>query len=115
MEDITAIAEKVAEILEPQHFDGRLLTTKELCNARGLSKDWVYSHATELGAIRLSSGPKAQMRFDLGKADAYLATLSLLPTQEHAPQTARKRKPKRRRKTATTTPYGVPRLTVKAR
>lgn len=115
MEDINAIAEKVAEIIKPQHFDGKLLTTNELCQARGLSRDWVYAHANELGAIRLSSGPKAQMRFDLAKADAYLATLSLLPTQEPAPQTATKRKPKRRRKTATTTPYGVPRLTIKAR
>jgi hypothetical protein len=30
----------------------------------GVSRDWVYEHADELGALRLGNGPKARLRFD---------------------------------------------------
>jgi hypothetical protein len=30
-----------------------------------VDRGWVYEHADELGAVRLGSGPKARLRFDL--------------------------------------------------
>lgn len=39
----------------------------------GVSRDWVYEHAHELGALRLGSGPKARLRFDPLAARACLA------------------------------------------
>jgi len=33
-----------------------------------VSLDYVYAHATELGAMRLGPGPKARIRFDLDNA-----------------------------------------------
>lgn len=40
----------------------------------GVSRDFVYRHADELGAIRLGSGPKAHLRFDLADAERRLAS-----------------------------------------
>lgn len=42
-----------------------LLTVAELASFLGVSADWVYAHADELGAWRLGAGPKARLRFDL--------------------------------------------------
>lgn len=36
--------------------------------------DYVYAHAAELGAMRLGSGPKARIRFDLDRARQALET-----------------------------------------
>jgi hypothetical protein len=33
-----------------------------------VSRDYVYSHANELGAIRLGTGPKTRLRFDVETA-----------------------------------------------
>lgn len=38
-----------------------------------VSRDWVYEHADELGALRLGNGPKARLRFDPIAARAALA------------------------------------------
>jgi len=47
-----------------------LLTAAELAERLGVSREWVYRHADELGAIRLPGGPEAQgrLRFDLARA-----------------------------------------------
>jgi hypothetical protein len=39
----------------------------------GVSRDFVYEHAVELGALKLGSGPKARLRFDPVAARAALA------------------------------------------
>jgi len=68
-EDIDAIAERVARVLEastPSAY--RLLEPKQLAEALNVSLDYVYAHATDLGAMRLGDGPKARLRFDLHTA-----------------------------------------------
>ncbi|HWK17518.1 MAG TPA: hypothetical protein VNR66_08705, partial [Solirubrobacteraceae bacterium] len=45
-----------------------LVGARELAEGLGVSLDYVYAHAAELGATRLGSGPKARIRFDLDRA-----------------------------------------------
>ena len=42
-----------------------LVDARHLARDLGASLDHVYAHATELGAMRLGTGPKARIRFDL--------------------------------------------------
>jgi len=72
-EDIAAIAERAAhrvvQLLErPAPGPYQLLDPKALATALNVSLDYVYSHAADLGAMRLGDGPKARLRFDLRTA-----------------------------------------------
>lgn len=63
-----AIAQKVVEIVGARSVTFGLVGARELAEELGVSTDYVYAHATELGAIRLGAGPKARIRFDLDRA-----------------------------------------------
>jgi hypothetical protein len=70
--EIDAIAEATARKLvaifgEPIRTFG-LVGPRDVADALGVSLDYVYGHAAELGAMRLGSGPKARIRFDLDRA-----------------------------------------------
>jgi hypothetical protein len=72
-DDIEAIAERAArrvvQLLErPGAGVYQLLDPKDLAVALNVSIDYVYSHATDLGVMRLGDGPKARLRFDLRTA-----------------------------------------------
>jgi hypothetical protein len=55
----------VVEILERRGLQGReLVDAAELARRFGIERSWVYSHAIELGAVKLGSGPKPRLRFD---------------------------------------------------
>jgi hypothetical protein len=61
-----AIARRVVELLraeEPQRSTG-LVDAAAVARDLEVERDWVYSHATDLGAIRLG-GPRGRLRFDL--------------------------------------------------
>lgn len=60
-----AIARRVAELLRPTPTDVGWVRAELGCRQFGVSSAWVYAHANELGAIRLGTGPKARLRFDL--------------------------------------------------
>jgi len=83
--DIEAIAERAAHrvlqlLREPGPGPFQLLAPKELALALNVSLDYVYAHASELGAMRLGDGPKARLRFDLATArDALCARRGLPP------------------------------------
>jgi hypothetical protein len=66
--DVEAIAEclveRLREALRPQLWFG-LADVAEVARRLGVHENWVYAHAEELGAIRLGSGEKARLRFDL--------------------------------------------------
>lgn len=62
---IEAIARRVVEILERQGLQQReLVDAAELARRFGIERSWVYSHAIELGAVKLGDGPKPRLRFD---------------------------------------------------
>lgn len=70
--DVEAIAEatarKVAEIVSAPSTTFGLVDARELAEELGVSIDYVYAHASELGGMRLGSGPKARIRFALDDA-----------------------------------------------
>jgi hypothetical protein len=70
--DVEAIAEataaRLAEIVSAAGGTFALVDARQLARDLGVSLDYVYAHAKELGAMRLGSGPKARIRFDLDRA-----------------------------------------------
>jgi hypothetical protein len=70
--DVEAIAEatatRLAEIVSSAPGTFALVDARQLARDLGVSLDYVYAHATELGAMRLGSGPKGRIRFDLDRA-----------------------------------------------
>jgi hypothetical protein len=62
---IEAIARRVVERLERRRLQRReLVNAAELARRFGIERSWVYSHAIELGAIKLGDGTKPRLRFD---------------------------------------------------
>lgn len=65
---IEAVALRVAELIRDEAVtggsSGELVDAAEIARCFGVSRDWVYDHADELGAVRLGDGPKARLRFD---------------------------------------------------
>jgi hypothetical protein len=55
----------VVELLERRGLQKReLVDAAELARRFGIERSWVYSHAIELGAVKLGSGTKPRLRFD---------------------------------------------------
>lgn len=49
----------------PVHLDGsEWIDAAEVARRLSVSRDYVYRHADELGAMRMGRGPKARLRFD---------------------------------------------------
>jgi hypothetical protein len=65
-ERLDLIADAVAERLRVESpGEDHLLDAAAVARRFGVSRDWVYLHADELGAMRLGEGSKARLRFDL--------------------------------------------------
>jgi hypothetical protein len=72
---VEATARRVVEIVAPTAATAfALVGARELAHELGVSLDYVYSHATELSGMRLGSGRRARIRFDLGQARRALET-----------------------------------------
>jgi hypothetical protein len=56
------IAARVVELLRREP-PPRFIDAAALARILGVERDWVYSHARELGAVRLG-GPRGRLRFD---------------------------------------------------
>jgi hypothetical protein len=64
-ETVEKIARRVVETLERQGLRQReLVDATELARRFGIERSWVYSHAIELGAVKLGNGVKPRLRFD---------------------------------------------------
>lgn len=62
---VEAIARRVVELLEKRGLQRReLVDAAELARRFGIERSWVYSHAIELGAVKLGTGAKPRLRFD---------------------------------------------------
>jgi hypothetical protein len=72
-DDIEAIAERVAAKLRHGPSAAARYGDAQTVAARfGLSVDYVYAHARELGVIRLGEGPRARLRFDIAEVERRL-------------------------------------------
>ena len=65
-----AIARRVVELLhdEPSRPSTRLVDATELAAVLGVSRDAIYAHAAELGAVRVGAGKRPRLRFDVERA-----------------------------------------------
>lgn len=72
-ESIEAIAQRVAELVrEPESI--QFIDAEEVARRFGVSRDWVYEHAEELGAVRLGDGSRPRMRFDVHKVSEWFGS-----------------------------------------
>jgi len=71
-DDVEAIADasahRIAEIVTALSTTFGFVDARELAEELGVTIDYVYAHATELGVIRRDSGPKARISFDRDEA-----------------------------------------------
>jgi hypothetical protein len=84
-----------------------LIDTAEVARRFGRSRDWVYDHATDLGALRLGDGSRPRLAFDPARVSTYIdgkATIAEEPPPSPAP-----RAPHRRRRSAS---VGAPLLPI---
>lgn len=65
--DIEAVATRVADLLRAGQVGADLVDANEIARRFRVSRDFVYEHANDLGAVRLGNGPKARLRFDPAK------------------------------------------------
>jgi hypothetical protein len=82
------VANRVADLLRMgQASAPELVDTAEIARRFGVSRDFVYDHAEDLGAVRLGNGPKARLRFDPAKVGRALQK----PPKKPTPQPRRRR------------------------
>ncbi len=64
------IAGRVVELLDRGWgaAPSGLATAAEVAERLGVHKSWVYANQQRLGAVRLGTGPKARLRFDIERA-----------------------------------------------
>ena len=58
------VADRVVERLGWEPIGGELIDAAEVARRFCVSRDFVYQHSDDLGAVRLGSGPRARLRFD---------------------------------------------------
>jgi hypothetical protein len=58
-----------------------LLDASELARVLGVERDWIYEHQEQLGAIRLGTGRRPRLRFELTRA---LEAFDQLPVAREA-------------------------------
>jgi hypothetical protein len=75
-EAIEALARRLAELIEPAPEPAagreRLLSAEEVARWWGVSRRWVYEHASDLGVRRLGAGLRPRLRFDPDEVSARL-------------------------------------------
>lgn len=78
MKNVRAVAEALADVLVERGVVvsaaaplARVLDASEVGLLLGRDRQWVYDHATELGAFRFGDGPKARLGFDLARVERW--------------------------------------------
>jgi hypothetical protein len=84
--DIEAVAARVADLLRTGQASAELVDAAEIARRFGVSRDFVYDRADDLGAVRLGNGPKARLRFDPAKVAQTLRK----PPEQTAPKPRRR-------------------------
>jgi hypothetical protein len=105
------VADQVAARLEGVSPGRReaLIDAQEVARLTGRTREWVYDHQGELGAIRLGSGPKPRLGFDPAQVLAHMERVDD-PAPVTMPPVA---KPSRRRQRAGRTAAGAELLRIR--
>ena len=86
---VEAIAQRVVELLRhDERPQPELVTAAELARRFGVDRSWVYANSARLGVVRLGTGPRARVRFDVRVVAALLAS----DTRPARPSSERKRR-----------------------
>jgi hypothetical protein len=72
---------------------GRWVDAAALADHLSVTADYVYRHADRLGGVRLGTGPRARLRFDVGLVDRLLR--DQVVEQPQARTATRKRRPRK--------------------
>ena len=64
LDDVEAIAQRVAALLRDEPQAPHLLTAGQVADRFGLTAAWVREHATALGGLHLGDGPRPRLRFN---------------------------------------------------
>ena len=75
-ESVEAVAQRVVELMRAPLPRAGLVDAQALADELGTSREWVYRNAERLGAIRLGSGARGRLRFDVEAAKAAMARLA---------------------------------------
>jgi hypothetical protein len=59
------VAERVVRLLGSRQPTEGLVDASVVAARLGVSRDWVYAHAAELGGRRIGEGSRGRLRFDL--------------------------------------------------
>jgi hypothetical protein len=91
-EQLAELARLVADELRgtPAEPTG-LVDAETLAGLLGVSRDYVYDHAGELGAVSIGNGPRPRKRFDVATARAALERQAASPSPRRAPRRRRQR------------------------
>jgi len=82
-ETVEKIARRVVELLERRGLQKReLVDAAELARRFGIERSWVYTHAIELGAVKLGRGTKPRLRFDPEVAAQVLRKVGEVPAAD---------------------------------
>lgn len=74
--DIEAVALRVATLLQERPGQTELVDAAEIARRFGVSRDFVYDHADDLGVVRLGEGPRARLRFDPERVRRQLGSIA---------------------------------------
>ena len=83
-----AVVTRVVEVLSEERRSPRArqpmpwLDAQEVARQLGVSRDWVYEHANELGASRVGAGPRPRLRFPPDAVDSRRSKPAPSPTSE---------------------------------
>lgn len=93
---VDAIARRVVELLDQRGLRKReLVDAAQLARRFGIERSWVYSHAIELGAVKLGTGAKPRLRFDPEIAARFLRKVDEGPAAPPARSGERAGQPRR--------------------
>jgi len=80
---VEEIARRVVALLERRGLGRReLVDAAELARRFGIERSWVYTHAIELGAVKLGNGAKPRLRFDPEVAARVLRRVGEIPAAD---------------------------------
>jgi hypothetical protein len=106
---IEALAPWLASLLRDSVLDGpqRYVDAAAVAARFGVERDWVYAHKDELGALRLGTGRRARLRFDLTRVAAALepGDFAAAPTRAPRPKPANGRTAKNTTSAVELIPY----------
>lgn len=98
---VEAIARRVVELLDERERAAGLVDAATVAQVLGVSRDYVYEHREELGAITVGDGVRPRLRFDLQQARAAGTACVGHENSEAADPPPAKRNPRRRSNAAT--------------